>query len=31
MSDLQTDVKKAAGLKMEAIAGLRTKIRGELI
>jgi FAD/FMN-containing dehydrogenase len=31
MSDLQTDVKKATGLKMEAIAGLRSKIRGELI
>ena len=31
MSDLQTDVRKATGLKMDAIAGLRTKIRGDII
>ena len=31
MSDLQTDVKKATGLRTEAIAALRTKIRGDLI
>ncbi len=31
MSDLQTDVRKATSLKMDAIAGLRTKIRGDII
>ena len=31
MSDLQTDIKKATGLSMDAIAGLRTKIRGDII
>ena len=31
MSDLHTDVKKATGLNTEAIAGLRTKIRGDII
>ncbi len=31
MSDLQTEVRKATGLKMDAIAGLRTKIRGDII
>ncbi len=31
MSDLQTDMKKATGIKMDAIAGLRSKIRGDII
>lgn len=31
MSTMQTDVKKATALKMEAIAALRTKIRGDII
>src|SRR4030067_118139 len=31
MSDILTDVKKATGLSHEAIAALRTKIRGDLI
>ena len=31
MSDILTDVKKATGLSQEAIAALRTKIRGDLI
>jgi len=31
MSDMQTDVKKATGISMEAIAALRMKIRGDII
>ena len=31
MSDMRTDVKNATGIKMEAIAALRTKIRGDII
>ena len=31
MSDLQTEIKKATGLNTEAIAALRTKLRGSLI
>ncbi len=31
MSTMQTDLKKSTGLKMEAIAALRTKIRGDII
>ena len=31
MSDMQTEIKKAIGIKPEAIAGLRMKIRGEII
>ncbi len=31
MSDIHTEVKKATGIKMEAIAALRTKIRGDII
>jgi FAD/FMN-containing dehydrogenase len=31
MSDLQTEVKKATGISMEAIAALRMKIRGDII
>ncbi len=31
MSDIQTETKKATGLTVEAIAALRTKIRGDLI
>lgn len=31
MSDLQTEVKKATHLSMDAIAALRTKIRGDII
>jgi FAD/FMN-containing dehydrogenase len=31
MSDMQTDTKKATGIKQDAIAALRTKLRGDLI
>jgi len=31
MSDMQTEVKKATGLSMDAIAALRMKIRGDII
>jgi len=31
MSDMQTEIKKASGLTTDAIAGLRTKIRGDII
>lgn len=31
MSDIQTDVKKATGIKQDAIAALRMKLRGDII
>jgi len=31
MADMQTELKKATGISMEAIAGLRAKIRGDII
>jgi hypothetical protein len=31
MSDMQTEEKKVVGLSEDAIAALRTKVRGELV